>query len=184
MLEETIERMLENREINLNELQVLMTPLERTILKVLMEKRTPLTVNEIKNILIADFQRILKHYDIEYLADPKRPGEPKIEYKKPGKTPEPLYWEGDYEFSPNTFSELGFELRKMEKAQNLPKYKVRTKIAGLLKKYGIVDIPSFNSINKILFEFEAQGLILSRDEVVGRGKKLYVINPKLINKEE
>jgi|GEM_PF-4697521 hypothetical protein len=187
VLSGSIDKLLEKSEIDVDELYILLTPLERTILKTLASEKRPLTVNEIRNLLIEDFERVIESWNpnLFVIEESLEELDPDIielgarrRVKKLGPDFSKLrFWEGRYDLDLKTL-----ELIKEEISEIKPRYKKIRKLGELLKKHSVADIPAFATIEKVLNEFAAMGLVLSRNEVVGRGKKLYVINPRILDK--
>jgi len=178
-ISDAIDKMLEENKIDVKELYILLTPTERSILKILVDKKRPMTVNDIRNAMIDDFRALVNYYGYGSPKDKLEitPGTKVVcdcGYSNPPKL---KYWEGEYEKNPEKFKQIYYETRNISQMSEKRKH-----IARLLKKYGLAEIPAFATIEKILHEFVAMGLVLSREEIVGRGKKLYVINPRIIDK--
>ncbi|ADB58662.1 hypothetical protein [Archaeoglobus profundus] len=95
------------------------------------------------------------------------------------------FWEGEFEDIPELFIKVYEELKQRKILKN-GKILERDKrvVAELINKHGIARIPSYKTIERILTELEAGGLVVSRPDSGGRGKKLYAINPKLLKKLE
>jgi len=65
MVKEAVERLIqliEEEKINLNEFDVLLSAEEKTILNVLKKKKRAMNVNEIRNVIIDDFIKLIKYY--------------------------------------------------------------------------------------------------------------------------
>ena len=95
------------------------------------------------------------------------------------------FWEGEFEDIPELFIKVYEELKQRKILKN-GKILERDKrvVAELINKHGIARIPSYKTIERILTGLEAGGLVVSRPDSGGRGKKLYAINPKLLKKLE
>jgi len=95
--------------------------------------------------------------------------------------PDMRYWEKDYDDIPENFAKIYEKLREegiLKNGKILERDK--RKVADLLRKYGIANIPAYSTIERILTELEAAGLVISRLDSGGKGKKLYAINPKIL----
>jgi len=147
---------------NLDELLVLLTPVERAILKILSMEAEPLTISDIRNKLIDDvMDKILSPTVNVYQA--KNKIQPPLQFKIRIQPSEQ-----------DVFDKIRAEIKKVQ-----PRYKKRQKTAELLRKYNILEIPAHQTIEKILNELIAAGLVLSREAIIGK-KKLYVIDPKVL----
>jgi predicted transcriptional regulator len=146
----------------LKEIYNLLTPLEQTILSVLLIERSALSVKVIRNKII--------DYLIEFFKSPFRT----IKNRK-------YYYffrflDIPYELQSQIMSEL------KEKLENTKTPSERRKIAEkIFKKHGIVEIPSFQTIEKILIELVASGLVIRRKPIIAtKTKFVYAVNPKLL----
>jgi len=199
MVQNAIEKLLkaaEKGEIDLTEIEVLLSGEEKTVLKVLKDKKRAMNVNEIRNAIIDDFINLIKYYGElsmlektrsklvknEWLAPPFKieSVEKKIKNLMSSK-PNMKYWEKDYVDSPEIFAEIYEKLKEMEILKNGKMLeRDKRKVAELLKKHRIANIPAYSTIERILTELEAAGLVISRLDSGGKGKKLYAINPKIL----
>ncbi|RLI76204.1 hypothetical protein DRO97_01370 [Archaeoglobales archaeon] len=178
MVKEVFEKYIEllEKEISdVSEIETLLTGVEKTILNVLKKKKRAMNVNEIRNTIIDDFMNLMKYYvrsrdrlkpvGLDYYSD----------------KPVLQFWDGDYNDIPDLFISIYNELKDMGILKN---YNVlerdKKKVASLLKKYGIANIPTNSTIERVLREFEASGLVISRSDTGGKGKKLYALNPKIL----
>ena len=162
--------LLEKRELSIEGFEYLLTPEEKSVWNVLKYKKHALNVNEIREAIIDEFINFLNSYSGE--EDPKaiyvlsRPALKHI-------------WVGKVNFSKKTINEALDEIN--DKGINLENPTSREKriVADILKRKGIVSIPSHKTIERILENFEKMGVVVSRPDVRGKGKKLYSLNPRL-----
>lgn len=168
---------LESGEIQLEDVLVALSPEEKSIINVLIEKKAALNLNAIRNILIDDFIGLIMHYRKIYgWQILNKNGEEKT------KKPKLSFWEGDFNDDPDLFNRA-YEILKQEGViKNSGKILDRDKerVAKVLKDLGIVEIPTRPTIQKILDEFVAAGLVLKRPDSRSKGKMLYFINPQIL----
>ncbi|WP_456469373.1 hypothetical protein [Archaeoglobus sp.] len=161
LLDKTIEKMLQTKKIDVEELLILLTPAERAVLKILAIEAKPLTISDVRNMIIDDIMEKILSPTI--LASPSENITLKLRW-----------WPEVLNVEKSILVDIHAQIKNVQ-----PKYKKRIKAVELLRKHNIIEIPAHQTIEKILNEFVAMGLVLSRQEIVGR-KKLYVINPKVL----
>ncbi len=202
MITEALEKYLslvEKGIIDLNDIEMLLSAEEKTVLNILKKKRVAMNINEIRNAIVDEFLELLRYYKkLALLHEKQRKAEfdlkrttvrdaeikkskwehhtqelREFESKKPVIT-----CELDYIDSYGLFKELEEHMEK----EGLSPYTIteadKRKVASLLKKIGIVSIPAYSTIERILNELEASGLVISRQGT--GGKKLYAINPLIL----
>ena len=162
--------MLEKGELSIEGFEYLLTPEEKTVWNVLKYKKHALNVNEIREAIIDEFIDVLKKYSKEI--------DPKTIYTLTRPISRHI-WVGKVDLSKEKFDEAFNEI--LNKGINLENPTSREKriIADILKRKGIVSIPSHKTIERILENFEKIGVVVSRPDVGGKGKKLYSLNPIL-----
>ncbi len=92
---------------------------------------------------------------------------------------QPKIWVGKVNTDEKIILEALKEIERKGINLNHPTSREKRAIADILKKKGIVSIPSHKTIERILMDFELAGVVVSRLDISGKGKKLYALNPKL-----
>jgi type III secretion system FlhB-like substrate exporter len=154
----------------------LLTPVEQAILKVLIVEKTALSAKEIRNKLI-DY--LITYFEYVYTL---------ANYKSYSVTPkfdliQSLFFEELEENIPeDTAKKIAEEL--ISKLKNIESSTEKRAIAEkIIKNYKIAEIPSFQTIEKILTELVASGLVIRRKPIYSsKVKFVYAINPNLLNK--
>jgi len=153
----------------LEEIYNLLTDVEQTILNVLIKEKRAIPVKEIRGLLIDDItQYILGKYE-------KLPAGFVVESDK---SPTLRYFRENPLLDMSITVELWKELQRIPKS---PPTKRRSEAEKILKKYHIAEIPSFQTIEKILNELVAAGLVIKRTPIMAtKTKAVYAANPKLL----
>ena len=152
-----------NKKPKLENLLSTLTPIEKSILLILVKTGGAIHANRIRELLITDavFSVLCRMSEFEK------------ELRRAGVTPEntPIFWL-DLIKPPKKLDEFVNFARKTPLTE-LDKY------ARELKRQGMAKIPDYKTIQKILYELTATSLVVSRSEVGGKAKTLYAINPKI-----
>ncbi|KUJ94014.1 MAG: hypothetical protein XD40_0835 [Archaeoglobus fulgidus] len=172
-MEEAIQKLVEaidRGDIDIEGFEYLLTAEEKSVWNVLKTYKRAMNVNEVREALIYDFVLVLRsEYDF-------------LTRKSRSIPPLPSLWVGDYDLSEENVREFFKEIRKkgldIDNPRSLTSREMRV-IADILKKKGIVSIPSHKMVERILKDFESLGVVISRPDRSGKGKTLYAINPRL-----
>jgi len=162
---------------DLEEIYNLLTDVEQTILNVLIKERRAMPVKEIRGLLIDDITQYIlgKFKEIDVISSKLALGSIKL---KPATL---KYFRENPSLDMSITRELWEELRKIPKS---PPTKRRSEAEKILKKHHIAEIPSFQTIEKILNELAAAGLVIKRTPIMAtKIKAVYAANPKLLKNE-
>jgi len=153
--EDTLKKAFELSGKELKKMYNLLTDVEQAILNVLIKEKKALSVKEIRNLLIDDFYNfIVNSVPTKYV-----------------------------ELTPSILSSLDRKKQvEFKSLKSLNPTQRRVEAQKLLKNYGIAEIPSFQTIEKILNELVAAGLVIKRVPLLSRKTKaVYAANPNLID---
>ena len=208
---EKLERMVKEKQVDLQDFKAMMTAEEQTIVNVLEANLRAMNVNEIRNAIIDDFIRLLKRYEplykvvkeLELLQKSKR-GEKKSKFvvkdweeRRNGKIEELKeqlenlrrqlrwftfsYWVGEVDSDEELILKAIEELEKIGVwKKGVIKDRDKRKVAEVINRCKIARIPSFKTIERILENLELSGIVISREDVKGKGKRLFALNPLLL----
>lgn len=150
-----------------------LTPLEKSVLNVLIVEEQALTVNAIRNRFIDEI------WTTAVTTNPTTRKKLKIE--APPYTPE--CWTGGVEAYHIDGKKL-YDTVMQHIKNRTPPQKRFNESKKVIRELNIASPPDQKTIHSILVELEAMGVVVSREEIGRKGKKAYYVNPAFLKELE